>query len=158
MVKVEGNHAHIKFGCCNTISEAIIGKWDWTRCYNCNPKYKSQGEIQIRSILKKLVNNKSIQEQKTFDWLVSKEHGKKMSLDFYFKKNGVEYAVEYQGAQHYMKVGDTWRNHVVTTDYIARDRRKRLMCNYRNIVYIAVPYFIKDIESFIKKRIYKHRS
>lgn len=112
-------------------------------CPHCHT-YKSEEEV--RAIIEKLTRRKFPPAKP--DWL----HG--LKLDGYNKNLAI--AFEYQGQQHYKP---SWRR----TDPIQAqedlvkqkryDNRKKFQCWYHGVKLIRIPYYIKNMESYLSKRL-----
>lgn len=75
-------------------------------------------------------------------------------FDFYFEKDGIKYAIEYNGEQHY-KYNPFFHGHDISVfeKYQERDKRKQNYCQQNNIKLIIIPYtFTKEeIKNYINK-------
>ena len=72
-----------------------------------------------------------------------------MELDGYNEEHQV--AIEFQGPQHYEPIYGE-RNFRITK---RNDKRKRELARYHKVFLICVPYWKKDPESFIRKKLVK---
>ena len=115
-----------------------------TGCPKC--QYKDSKACKI---IQKQLDNLGI--------VYEREHFLKNSLqrfDFYFKLNGKQYAIEYNGEQHY-KYNPFFHGHDISVfdKYQERDKRKQQYCIDNNIELIIIPYtFTNDeIRAYINK-------
>lgn len=115
------------------------------RCPGCEPHFfKGIEEAKVRRIFERVTGWKF--KKMRPKWL--KGRGKvPLELDGYNEEHKV--AFEYQGFQHYRPMfGD--RSLVRTKK---NDERKRLMCLRKGVALIRVPYFKKDLEGFIERKL-----
>lgn len=77
--------------------------------------------------------------------------GNNLELDLYNEELGL--AVEYNGKQHYKYCPGIHRNyeHFQTQKY--RDEIKKHLCKDNNIILIEVPYWEKNLESFLESQL-----
>lgn len=115
------------------------------RCMQCFPSYISMGEERVKEILNKISPN-YIQHYRA-------EFLGTMSIDFLFKKKGNVIAIEYQGEQHYRSVRFNGSSGSDVVSQKKRDRRKRYLCKREGIHLICIPFYIKNLESYIKRRV-----
>ena len=71
-----------------------------------------------------------------------------MELDGY--NEGHKIAFEYQGEQHYRTI---WKTRETLESRKCNDRRKKALCRYHGVALICVPYFKRDVESFLKLKL-----
>jgi len=110
------------------------GKW----CPNC--RYRSEDEV--RQLFEALTG---AYFPKTRNILESK----RLELDGYCKS--LQIAFEYQGVQHYKYVPHFHRNGPSDLDrQKERDQLKLEQCETIDIVIIVVPYYLKDVEQFVR--------
>ena len=138
-------HVDIKHDICGTVFP--IKPRDYfnqgKHCPVCKPK--SLGELKVKSILERL--NIAYEEQKTFPECKFKHV---LMFDFYLPKQNI--IIEYQGIQHYKPVKEFGGDEAYKNQII-RDSIKRNFCKENNIKIIEVPYYIKDLESFLVEKI-----
>lgn len=112
------------------------------KCPYCK---SSKGETVVRDIL--LKNNvEFIEQYKDHDC----KYKQKLSFDFYIPEYNT--VIEYQGLQHYEHV-ESFQSLKVFEEGQIRDNIKRKYCKENNIKLIEVPYWEKNVESFIKNRV-----
>lgn len=80
-----------------------------------------------------------------------------LSLDGYNEEHRIGY--EFQGAQHYQLVNfggskDTWRK---LRRRKLNDKKKRVACLRHGVLLLVVPYWKKDVEGFLKKKLKEWR-
>ena len=85
-------------------------------------------------------------------WLTSARGGH-MELDGYSKS--LSLAFEYQGKQHYERLGNFQTTAVAFTEQQRRDRRKRRLCKAQGITLFSIPYTVAlpDVPSYVAKRV-----
>ncbi len=86
------------------------------------------------------------------EWL--KNHtGRSLELDCY--NDELKIAVEYNGIQHYKWPNFTKQSYQQFADQVARDKRKKYLCELNNVRLITVPYTIQhcDIPQFLLNNI-----
>lgn len=116
--------------------------------YNLNAdraEGRSNPERLITKILKSL--NINFQKEKTFEWLIN-TNGEKLFIDFYFPDKN--FALEYDGQQHYKNVKYFYKTEEKYLDSIKRDKIKNELLKEHNIPLVRVSYKDKITESFIK--------
>jgi hypothetical protein len=118
-----------------------------SRCPFCNA---SKGEI---AVLKFLTNNKIKHKR---EYKIKKCRDKQvLPFDFaIFKDDKLAALIEYQGEQHYKSLERFgWKEKF--KDRQRKDQIKRKFCQQNNIPLIEIPYTIKDVERYLKKRLKK---
>lgn len=100
----------------------------------------SKGHRKVREILEQL--NINFDEE-------YKLNNSLLRFDFYFKINNFEFAIEYNGKQHYQPV-EFFGGEEQFQQQLERDERKRKYCNEKGINLLEIKYDIKlDDLSFI---------
>lgn len=119
-----------------------------TKCPMCFPS-SSILELAARSAVEKLTGRKfprvRLAELKGFS-------AQPLEIDCY--NSDLRLGVEVQGPQHYKFIQKFHPNGV--SDFRAqqrRDWRKRYQCWYHSIKLIRVPYWVKDVEQYLKKKL-----
>lgn len=109
----------------------------------------SKGEARCRAYLENKFGRQF--DKIRPDILKNNVTGQNLEIDCY--NNDLKLGVEYNGQQHYKYCKGVHRNyeHFQTQRY--RDEIKKHLCKEAGIVLIEVPYWIKDIESFLEQRI-----
>lgn len=128
----------------------------WTalsKCAKCPMCFPSDSalELAVRSTVEKLTKRKfprvRLAELKGFG-------AQPLEIDCY--NADLRLGVEAQGPQHYEFIKKFHPNGI--SDFRAqqrRDWRKRYQCWYHNIKLIRVPYWVKDVEQYLKKKLNK---
>jgi len=113
-------------------------------CPVCN---ESKGERECRKVLEKL--GIVFTAQKKYKRLV---HKGPLSLDFYFRyKDGIRYAIEYNGEQHYNEIAG-FKSSDKLSDTQIRDEVKKKYCEENSINLLVIKYDDpKPIEEQIKE-------
>lgn len=109
----------------------------------------SKGETKIHDFLKSL--DIDFERQKTFP---DCKRRWKLRFDFYFRLNGIEFLIEYDGQQHF----DGWDGKADTLKYIQHhDSLKTAYAASNGFHLIRIPYTQFDnIETILKTEIRKH--
>ncbi len=116
------------------------------RCPKCK---SSKGERIVREFL--IENN--IQYKEQFK-IKECKNIRPLPFDFaIFKNNKLLFLIEYQGQQHYVK-SDLFGEYSFRQTKI-NDSIKRQYCKSNNIELLEIPYWIKDIEKFLRDRLLK---
>jgi len=105
-------------------------------CPFCN---QSKGELTISAILNKM--HIQFEQEKTFSTCRDKSL---LFFDFYIKDNIGYKLIEYQGRQHYDKIGTGFGSHNPTAVYNGikrRDKIKRAWCKKHNVPLLEIPYW-----------------
>lgn len=120
-----------------------------SRAYNSIPK-ESKGEKRCRKYLE---NYFSLPFKKQRPKFLSNPitNGSLLELDCFNEE--LELAVEYQGEQHYKYIPHFHKSHDSFLNQKYRDQLKRDLCRKNNIHLIEVPYYIDNIEAFLKTQI-----
>ena len=118
-------------------------------CPSCYPRKYGASEAKVRKIIERITGWKFPRSNPA--WL--KGRGKRpLQLDGYNEKHQV--AFEYQGYQHYRiaaQFGDTDETGLAKRQQ--RDHRKRCLCYHHGVLLIRVPYWKRDVEAFIKRKL-----
>lgn len=110
--------------------------------------YLSEGEKLVKEAL--LKNNIPFVKEKS----IYTEHGRRQRFDFYFILEDTEYAIEYNGAQHYRDSSGYFSNSTSLEHIQYLDKLKEDYCKRNNINLLVIPYTIKTVED-IEKEILK---
>lgn len=136
---------------CDVCSHVWTSKPWFARCPNCPQKFHRTEEHFARSVFEKLFDAPFPPARPK--WLRGRNKKSLLELDGYNEQ--LQIAFEYQGPQHYMIIPPC----VKTNDELAvlkrRDAKKRIMCYRRGVTLIVIPYYKRDIESFIVKTLRK---
>lgn len=151
----EARFATLKLKC-----KACNHKWSTTwdnlrkhpnKCPKCNPHTKSASEEQAREILEHLTGWKFPRANPSdVPWLNG------LTLDGFNLKHKV--AFEYQGPTHYQP--SHWhRDGKAAEAALAKqqrnDLRKKFQCRYHGVKLIRIPYWIVNLEAYIRDRLVK---
>lgn len=98
--------------------------------------YASEGEKIVKEILTK--NSIKFEKEKSF----RNKEGRVQRFDFYINGNNKEYAIEYNGAQHYRDSTGYLKDTLETTQ--KRDKLKEEYCEEKGISLLIIPYTITD--------------
>jgi hypothetical protein len=109
----------------------------------------SKGEMRCRTYLENKFGRQF--DKIRPEILKNKVTGHNLEIDCY--NNELNLGIEYNGQQHYKYCKGVHRNyeHFQTQRY--RDEIKKHLCKEAGIVLIEVPYWVKDIETFLEQRI-----
>lgn len=111
---------------------------------------KSQGHIATLKILRQL--GLEIKEEYTLKGLKDKAQ---LHFDFaIFNEGEIKYAIEYNGKQHYEPI-EYFGGEKQFKNQKRRDNIKRKFCKKNNIKLIEIPYWVEDIEDFLKTNLNK---
>lgn len=102
-------------------------------------KPKGASEERVRSVVEKVTGWRFPRARPDF------LNG--MELDGFNSKNKL--AFEYQGQHHYLSIYGLRALRMVKRN----DNRKRCLCRYHGVRLFSVPYWVKDIEPFVKRKI-----
>jgi hypothetical protein len=117
------------------------------RCKSCQPHRCGVSEQKARRTLERLTGWKFPKSRP--DWL--KGHSSHpLELDGYNRRHGI--AFEYQGYQHYEPVKQ-YGGRQGWEALKLRDKRKRMACLRHGVLLICVPYWKRDIESFLRRKL-----
>lgn len=126
------------------------------RCPVCHPHKFGASESKTISIIERETGRKFQRHAKP-EWLKGRSNGNGMHLDGYCSKlvtkkwsGGV--ALEYQGEQHYAAF-DCWGGEKAFLKRKRNDERKRLSCLRHSTLLIRVPYWKKNVEIFIRRKL-----
>lgn len=109
-------------------------------CPKCT---QTKGEIIVSQVLDKLKYPYTQQKK-----ICLNLNNKTIIVDFYIKRNGIEYIIEYNGKQHYEPV-DYFGGEEQFKKQQLRDCLLREYCKLYNIKLLEIPYTDKDIENTI---------
>lgn len=98
-------------------------------------KGKSNGELLIIDILKEF--NILFEKEKTFPWLIN-TNGENLFVDFFFPDKN--FALEYDGQQHYKFVEYFYKTQQNYINAINRDRLKESLLKEHNIPLVRISY------------------
>lgn len=84
-------------------------------------------------------------------FLKNPETGKRLELDCYCEK--LKLACEYNGQQHYRYTPYFHKNFESFRNQQFRDNLKKKLCKQNNIYLIEVPYYINNIEEYLKRKL-----
>lgn len=73
-----------------------------------------------------------------------------MELDGYNEEHRLGF--EYQGQQHYFPL-QHWGGSATFAAQKKRDDRKRHLCTYHGVQVIRIPYWVRDIQAFVSKKL-----
>jgi hypothetical protein len=121
----------------------IVGKW----CYYCN---NSKLKLQARELCKKLFNVEF--EKVRPSWLKNKE-GSNLELDLYNKD--LKLAFEICGEQHYEFIKMIHGTYEQFERQQQHDKLKRELCVKNGITLIEIPYYVTNLEEYVKGKIPK---
>lgn len=141
---------------CLTCQHKWTNTWDNLRkhlnkCPKCNPHTKSASEEQTREIFERLTGWKFTRANPTdVPWLNG------LTLDGFNRKHKI--AFEFQGPTHYQP--SHWhRDGKAAGAALAKqkknDHRKRVQCYRHAVVLIIIPYWIKNLEPYIRAKLSK---
>lgn len=117
--------------------------------HGCPKCKESNGEKMICHILKKLEIN-FIREYRIKECRLKRP----LPFDFaLFKNNELFCLIEYQGEQHYRKRKNALFNEKLS-DRKRKDDIKRTFCKENNIKLIEIPYYLDDVEQYLKYQLY----
>lgn len=109
----------------------------------------SKGEQKCRETLERLFGKQFPTKRPSF--LRNPETGRNLELDCY--NEDLELAVEYNGKQHYEYPNSFHKSKHEFIKQVRRDRYKMKMCDKNGVFLIVVPYYVKNIESYIIEKI-----
>jgi len=117
-------------------------------CPQCHPHRfgSSEAEDRVRKIVERVTGWKL--PKATPKWLRGRIGH--LRLDGYNEKHQV--AFEYQGEQHYKARAD-WGGESGLAANKRRDHRKRMLCTRHGVFLIRIPYWKKDVEAFLRKKL-----
>ncbi|PJZ89075.1 hypothetical protein CH368_08600 [Leptospira levettii] len=118
---------------------------------NLGYKRIGEGNVQEHTLYKELI--KIIEPRKIKRWYRPAWLGG-LELDFYFEKDGIKYAIEYQGAQHVRPI-DYFGGKRAFRKQIKRDKRKLNLCMSKNVKLLYC-YYDDCLHNFIKVRLEEH--
>jgi hypothetical protein len=121
---------------------------DSIKCPRCEPQRFGAFETKVRKAIEKITGWKFSKVRP--DWLRGRSKVP-MELDGYNEEHKM--GVEAQGKGHYNPIFGEKIFRIIKRN----DERKRLICYRRGITLVRVPYFKKDIESFIRAKLQKAR-
>ena len=116
-----------------------------------NDENKLTRENKCRKILEKIYNKKfpSIRP----NWLKNPKTNRNLELDCY--NDELKIALEYNGLQHYEFPNSFHKTKEEFENQKERDKIKKKLCKERKINLISVPYYVDDLEFFIKEKLKK---
>lgn len=123
-------------------------KSGYGKCPRCAPVNLAASESNVREIIERITGWRFPRARPS--WLQGRSKTLGMQLDGYNERHGV--AFEYQGAQHYKPV-KWFGGHKALRKIRRNDERKRVLCYNRGVILIRVPYFKKDVEGFILRKL-----
>lgn len=106
------------------------------------PKCKLKTEQKVRNIFEEITNKKF--PSKRMKWLYNPITKGTLCLDGYCEE--LKLAFEYDGEQHFMEF-DHYDSSLLERQ--KNDELKGAMCKANNVTLIRVPYYVKDLETFI---------
>ncbi len=115
-------------------------------CKRCQPDRFGATEEQVRRTIELLTGWKFPKARPS--WLKGRSKTA-MELDGYNEEHRV--AFEYQGQQHYNPIFGEIAFAVTTRN----DDRKRKICKRRGVLLIRIPYWVRDVEAFIRTKFAK---
>lgn len=104
------------------------------------PKCKNKNENKLKDIL---INNFDFDEFKHQKRL--QFNNRNYYVDFYVKKDGIKYFVEYNGKQHYEPI-EYFGGEKQFKKQQKRDQELREYCEIKNINLIEIPYWLSEEE------------
>lgn len=148
--------AHSRLPCrCMVCGHRWSPTWDTlSRGQGCPSCYRTRGgtsiaETEVRQLIERITGWKF---PKTYpSWLQGRCRTRTRHLDGYNKRHRV--AFEYQGQQHYVPRKDRAADDLEKNK--RRDERKRVLCYRYGIRLINIPYWTKDVEDLIRRKLRK---
>lgn len=145
LAKGQVKGCHIMWLCecdCKNHTQREVDGWalKYGKSTSCGCQHFSKGEEKIKQIL--LENNISFETQKMFNTCKTSEnnYGK---FDFFINN---QYAIEYDGEQHFKVVDIGWNDPEKLARTQERDKIKNQWCKDNNIPLIRIPYtHLKDL-------------
>lgn len=159
-ITVQGEYVNnkSKLTCtCDVCGNRWCSNWaDLSQKHGCPKCCSGRSEEEVRNILQNIT---SLEWPRATPTDVPFLHG--LTLDCYCKElksdkfcNGT--AVERQGEQHYRLV-DFGGKKDTRSDFAKRrrnDHRKRIQCWRHHVRLISIPYWVRDAQSYLSKRLY----
>jgi len=107
-------------------------------------------------LIAKLVEKFDFETEKSWEWFKS-EKGGRYRADIYFEIEDKKIVIEYNGEQHYLKVGQKdFFGGVVEVDPRIKDAHRAKLLRKNGIKLITIPCFVKDKKQTLYKKLKKY--
>ena len=113
----------------------------------------SYGEQECYRVLQRLFPRHKFRKVRP-NFLNSHKTHHNLELDMYCEELNI--AVEYNGRQHYEYVPYYHKCKEDFYDQVKRDRLKQTLCRKHKVKLIVVPYWITDIEEYLRQQLEKY--